>query len=160
MHLGEESGSESSGQGGGRNSRGRGKQYVHLSGDAIKVTVCSKPEDKPDVKRFKEELVKRAEIVTKSREKHQENVSFILFIAVIQASLSFFNFSQRSQVAAFSKVLQERREKRAQIQSLRRAKRMMQGGIYGDLGNPKEELAEQFEKKQLAKSRYVCEIKI
>ena len=81
MHLGEESVSESSSQGGGRKRGGRGKQYIHLSGDAIKVTVCSKPEDKPDVKRFKEELVKRAEIVTKSREKHQENVSFILFIA-------------------------------------------------------------------------------
>ena len=36
---------------------------------------------------------------------------------------------------------------------------MMQGGGYGDLGNPKEELAEQFEKKQLAKSKYVSEIK-
>ena len=91
MHLGEESGSES--QGGGRKRGGRGKQYIHLSGDAIKVTICSKPEDKPDVKRFKEELMKRAETVTKSREKHQENVSFILFTACnssISLFLSFF----------------------------------------------------------------------
>ena len=35
----------------------------------------------------------------------------------------------------------------------------MQGGGYGDFGNPKEELAEQFEKKQFAKSKYVSEIK-
>ena len=76
MHLGEESGSsESQGDGlPGKRGRGRRKQYIQSTGDTIKVTVCSKPEDKADVKGFKEQLLKRAKTVTNSREKHQENV--------------------------------------------------------------------------------------
>ena len=76
MHLGEEGDSE--GQGGvGRRRRGRWNQkYIQTSGDTIKVTVCSKPEDKVDVEGFKEEMVKRAKAVTESREKHQKNVNF------------------------------------------------------------------------------------
>ena len=90
MHLGEENSSES--QGGGRRRRGRGKQVIQSSGDTIKVTVCFKPEDKSDVKGFKEELVKRAETVTKSREKHQENVSFVLLQIVANSSISLLSF--------------------------------------------------------------------
>ena len=77
MHLGEEGDSE--GQGGvARRRRGRWNQheYILTSSDTIKVTVCSKPEDKVDVEGFKEEMVKRAKTVTESREKHQKNVNF------------------------------------------------------------------------------------
>jgi hypothetical protein len=155
MHLGEEGGSES--QGGGRRGRSRGKQFIHTTGDTINVTVCSKPEDKADVKGFKEELTKKAKAVTKSREKHQENVNFILCtecIVNLRVSLLPLSLPQYTQVAAFSQILLERRKKRAQIQEMKRDKRMMKGS-YGVFGNPKEELAEQFEKKQLAKSKYV-----
>ena len=69
MHLGEENVK-------GQSRRGMRQQYVQSSDDVIKVTVCSKPEDKADVEGFKEQLLKRATAVSESREKHQENVSF------------------------------------------------------------------------------------
>ena len=83
MHLGEEDGGESHGREG-RRGRGRKKQYILTSGDTIKVTICSKPGDKADVKGFKEELVKRTKAITKSREKHQENVSFTVSYIYVQ----------------------------------------------------------------------------
>ena len=69
MHLGEENVK-------GQSRRGMRQQYVQSSDDVIKVTVCSKPEDKADVEGFKEQLLKRVTTVSKSREKHQENVTF------------------------------------------------------------------------------------
>ena len=65
VHLGEEKG------------RRRGR-YVHLTGDTVKVTVSYKSEDNPDVRGFKEEMLKRAKEVSLSREKHLSDVSINL----------------------------------------------------------------------------------
>lgn len=66
MHLGEEDG---------ESGRRRQRHRQHGSDGVVKVTVSYKPEDKANVREFKEQLAKRALAVTRSRDKHQENVN-------------------------------------------------------------------------------------